>query len=365
MPTYYSQQIVGPSDIPTNLSSSISNFPRSPGDTEYPDYQQIVIKLNEGNFEPNNDYFIRLTLPRNKNFNLDYGIRLLTLPNVSNNGSDLDSLSNYQLIKYITVPQATISREDYNTVVLYQQDTITIEDNVTKDNWDTIYKLKNDTSDTNKVAAVHAAILIDESKNTSINSVTDIRNTYTSDFIANKMFKLRDNNYYLFSSDVLATPTVWPVEQPTEGNWIGSNSQLLTYSWLNETADDEPSSFDIMLRPAAGTSYDTIYLYLIPDTVDNDIQWRDGSNIYFGRHIDVSKVGCEIYKLTNLLSSISTVKNIGVWGRPELPMAINGAEIKIGPSGYYELKNYDITSLSIASLNNSDKYTVDLQRVES
>ena len=46
-------------------------------------------------------------------------------------------------------------------------------------------------------------------------------------------------------------------------------------------------------------------------------------------------------------------------------MAINGSEIKIGPSGYFELQDYDIKSLGIAALAAEDKYTVDYQYQET
>lgn len=74
-------------------------------------------------------------------------------------------------------------------------------------------------------------------------------------------------------------------------------------------------------------------------------------------HLDV-----KIYQINELLTNadIKAVKQLGVWGRPGLPLAINGEEIKIGPSGYFELKNYDITSFGVfATDKQQDKFTVD------
>jgi hypothetical protein len=42
-------------------------------------------------------------------------------------------------------------------------------------------------------------------------------------------------------------------------------------------------------------------------------------------------------------------------------MAINGEEIKVGPSGYYELNDFEITSLGIACMDSNDKFTIDYQ----
>ena len=82
----------------------------------------------------------------------------------------------------------------------------------------------------------------------------------------------------------------------------------------------------------------------------------------YGRHVDIEKVEAEWVELTNKLSGLNKVKNIGVWGRSEQIMAINGEEIRIGPSGYYELKDYEyIESLCVANIDSDDKYIIDAQ----
>jgi hypothetical protein len=42
-------------------------------------------------------------------------------------------------------------------------------------------------------------------------------------------------------------------------------------------------------------------------------------------------------------------------------MGINGEEIRIGQSGYYELNNFDITNFGIVVRNNQDKFILDYQ----
>jgi hypothetical protein len=42
---------------------------------------------------------------------------------------------------------------------------------------------------------------------------------------------------------------------------------------------------------------------------------------------------------------------------------INGEEIKIGPSGYYELQDFDIDFLGVAALDNRDQFTIDVQYI--
>jgi hypothetical protein len=42
-------------------------------------------------------------------------------------------------------------------------------------------------------------------------------------------------------------------------------------------------------------------------------------------------------------------------------MSINGEEIRVGSSGYYELNDFDITNLGIICLSENDKFTIDYQ----
>lgn len=355
MAIYFSQQIVGPTpgnimggkdaSAPQNLASSAQNYPRDVSDIDHPDYQQIVIPLNDDNnnnkFLANTDYYVKLTLPKNKNFALQYGVRLLQLPN-NRAATDLDGLDNYQLIKYITVPYSSQSNQDYDTVVLYQ----VVGSSTT-----------------------YSAILISDEISKSIDSQADLEDEYDDAAVrAGRMFETANGIYYVYDNDGEI------IDGWEDGKKVGNdtgdfnkNQVVMIHTWVNEDSDEE-SVFEFTIRPTVNIYYNAIYLYLIPSQQDNDILWKlDGAETqYFGRHIDVSKVKCEIYKLNNLVSGIQgVIRNIGVWGRSELIMCINGAEIKIGPSGYYELRDYDVTSLSIATYNNTDKYTIDIQSIQS
>ena len=62
----------------------------------------------------------------------------------------------------------------------------------------------------------------------------------------------------------------------------------------------------------------------------------------YGRLIEINDEGCELFQIQNILSSlnnISQLKKIGVQGPSGLLMCINGQEIRIGPSGIYQIKN--------------------------
>jgi hypothetical protein len=44
-----------------------------------------------------------------------------------------------------------------------------------------------------------------------------------------------------------------------------------------------------------------------------------------------------------------------------LLLAVNGEEIKIGQSNFYELDDFTITSLGVVAKDGSDRFTIDYQ----
>ncbi len=42
-------------------------------------------------------------------------------------------------------------------------------------------------------------------------------------------------------------------------------------------------------------------------------------------------------------------------------LSINGEEVKIGPSNYYELQNFAVTNLGVAAQSPADRFTIDIQ----
>lgn len=71
------------------------------------------------------------------------------------------------------------------------------------------------------------------------------------------------------------------------------------------------------------------------------IKQQEQEKIY-GRLIEINDEGCELFQIQNILNSlqnISQFKKIGVQGPSGLLMCINGQEIRVGPSGIYQIKN--------------------------
>lgn len=87
----------------------------------------------------------------------------------------------------------------------------------------------------------------------------------------------------------------------------------------------------------------------------------------YGRTIEINEEGCEFFQIENILSNnklnnVSQFKKIGVQGPSGLLMCINGEEIRIGPSGIYQIKNgYRINFMGFvitSSENTSDNYFI-------
>ena len=91
---------------------------------------------------------------------------------------------------------------------------------------------------------------------------------------------------------------------------------------------------------------------------------QQGQEKKYGRLIEINDEGCEFFQIKNILDSlngISQFKKIGIQGPSGLLMCINGEEIRIGPSGIYQIKNgYKINFMGfiITSENSSDDYFI-------
>jgi hypothetical protein len=71
---------------------------------------------------------------------------------------------------------------------------------------------------------------------------------------------------------------------------------------------------------------------------------KDGNETFAGRIITIEEDKCKCFQVMNILDidslkGINEFAKIGVQGPTGLLMCINGEEIRVGPSGLYEIKN--------------------------
>lgn len=142
------------------------------------------------------------------------------------------------------------------------------------------------------------------------------------------------------------------------------NQVYLSASWKTEIGDNY-GIFELIFRPVED-NFTSLLIQMVREPEDYNIQKTIDGVIEYGRKVDKDKVSFTLYELTNLktyMTSTDSLTRIGVWAHSGLMMAVNGEEIHIGPSGFYELSQIEITSLGIVAPSNdyTNSFTVDYE----
>lgn len=327
--------------IPVNIESTVEN--NKPGDwgDQTPPYQQIILNgeainnTTETPFETSTSYYLELEIPKDDNFSMDFALLLIPKPKTS----DLDQL-NYQFIRYLHVPQGGGGSMDQSRVVLYQEK---------KDG-----EFVDDEDHPIKVAIAQP--------------IPENASEMEYPFAPNSLYYKKEDEEikYMWTGD--------NASRTFECNqkYYGYNDIILSHSWKTSSSESNRAKFQLIFTPRV-TGMSCLYLYLIPTKEDNDIQWSEENKVYYGRHVRIWKqnepesnknqcLSAKLYKIENLLDGITeSAKQIGIWGRSELMLSINGEEVKIGPSNYYELQNFSVTKLGVAAQSAADRFTIDVQ----
>lgn len=142
------------------------------------------------------------------------------------------------------------------------------------------------------------------------------------------------------------------------------NAVNLSQSWL-ESSSTGFVTLEALFTPVEdGFSGILLEMSRIPE----DYSIVSGTD--YGRVVDIAKIRSKVgvsevdgivRSVSNLVSSTgaASLSRIGVWGRPGLPLAVNGEEIHIGPSGYYEQDVVPVTSFGVVSTSINDNWTMD------
>lgn len=159
------------------------------------------------------------------------------------------------------------------------------------------------------------------------------------------------NKYYLYNgSSYEATDKV--------------NAVNLSKSWL-ESSNTSFVTLEALFTPVED-NFSGILLEM--SRIPEDYTITSGTN--YGRVVDITKIRSKVgvsevdgivRSLTDLVSNTgaSSLSRIGVWGRPGLPLSVNGEEIHIGPNGYYEQDVVPVTSFGVVSTSINDNWTMD------
>jgi len=362
-PVYSIKQFVNSTQLNTTPGTVSAITPSFSDNTT--DCQQIVCSFNENSLTPDTPYYFSVTMPQNKYYDFVYAVRLLN----KRSSADEETLSeqnDFQLIKFITIPRISTVDTGKNDVVLFIDPS---EEPAKLDGID-------------NQPIVHAAIQIELNLQPTIdaaityiegNENNHIEGHYSETQRANKLFVFEYGNLEEKNKCILWYDNDGNLKKYGDNNqnWTGklkiSEPQIIQHPISDDSSSkDDSATVEFIVTPEDSFQY--MYFYLLPIPQDENIQWINNGHTYYGRHIeDIDKIKVKYGELTNILANtnFSSIKSFSVWGRSEQVMAINGQEIKIGPSGYYELNNYDVESICIANSAEGDKYTVDVQYIES
>lgn len=320
------------------------------------EYRDVAIDLSNtssNNIFYGNDYFLQLDIPRNKQYSLTINLKLCA-SNSENTGIDT---TKYQQLKQIIIDPVSVSSDIYKDIILFS------------------YKEETNSEDIDSVCFLEDLpenIVINSGDNGVITFSTTDNNIVISNIIKNNTVYQYKNN------DILNYYYVKDINNIYQIDTTKKKIYTLEKEWENlGNTNDETSFFhlDFAFSPKYNLSGGYKYLLLEIDrnSVENQtIQYIADNETYYGTSLDASKILYSLYSVTNLIgntegSEILTESNnlnhIGVWAHPEQILIINGEEIKVGRSGFYELNDYKITRLGVINSNEVDNsnFTIDYE----
>lgn len=249
------------------------------------------------------DYYLYVKIPQDMNYNLVFNIKLTKQE--AQGGTE-----EYQFLKQITIPRGGSATNVY-TVVLYE------------------------TSSGETKAMI---------PNTYVAGQVNVKDEIYFDANTEKYYLGNGNTTYTETSDY--------------------NDISMTASWIHQTGDYYGYA-EITFRPVED-NFSEITIEMVRTAEDYNIQSTDESgDVIYGRYIALDDFEYTLYTLTNLVNEINpngTLYRIGVWSHPGLLMSVNGEEIHVPNSGYYELDGIlPIESLGIVATDYDDNFSVDYQ----
>ena len=318
-------------------------------------YEDVYIKLptttdNNSVVQYGRTFYVRLTIPQNNQYTLKLNLKLCS----GNSGGSTDSLNinRFQQIRQLIVPPTPNLNDDaFSPVILYE---VPVGEGYASGDhagdvkvhlWDSKHRYNlNDAVD--DVFSSHNAGEIYFEKN------NEGKEEYRYYISSSNNFRLLDDQYF--------TP-------------------ILPQSWKLKESNNSTITYDFIFSPKYNLTGGYPYLFIETDRSNIDqqsIQYiGDDGETYYGTKFDIDKIKLELYYVSNLLekgsagqaqiqSGTDTLTHIGIWGHPEQLFAINGEEIRIGQSGFYELNDFTISQLGVVVDPDNpikDRFTIDYE----
>ena len=252
------------------------------------------------------DYYLSVAIPQDMNYDITLNLKLIK------NESGIDTV--YQFLKSFTINRGGSGENLYN-VVLYET------------------------------------------------STGDVQPMIPLEYVAGKQ-NIKDAIYFQPATTVTGQDKYYLGTGGTKYiETTNYNNVTILASWRQETGTNK-GILELTFRPVEdGFSGILLEMYRTPE--DYNIQRvNESGEMEYGRVIDINNVEYSLLRINNLVDQMNmggTLSRIGVWGHPGLIMTINGEEIKVGPSSYYELDVLPIVSLGIVAGTNdfNNNFTID------
>lgn len=286
----------GSSQCLTDVSASLTKGYASVNTSEGDGtFKDLQVKYN-GEFSPEKDYYLYMKIPQNMNYDYTFTLKLMR---------ENDTTS-YQYLDTITIPKGGNGNNAYNVV---------------------LYAIPGTSPE--QVKAM----------------IPNVYNSEDESVLDELYLDAASGRYYV------------GIAEGAYEQIIDYNDMFMDALWRYEFGDYY-GWFELTFRPI-NTGFTRLVLEMTRTGTDWNIQNGDGS---FGRLINVNDVEVKLSEMTNLVGSIhanGTLSKIGVWGHPDLMMAINGETIRVGRSGYYEFDTIPIESIGIVARGFEDNFTLD------
>lgn len=307
----------------TELLETNNSLKSSTSDELFKFKEMYVTLSNDSNFKVLNDYYFDFSIRAFENFDTTIEIQLVD----SSEEEDL----NYQFLKSVVIPKRSNADDFTCHIILFPLDG---QDQV-------------------KIVHSNSLMVIDEKLDFKSGIEATVHEVY--ELISDKTVNF--GRFHLYNGEGFQEIKEF-------------KSIPLQRSWKNDNAEktEELNSIRIkgVFSPLAD-NFNSIRLKIIRTTNDyfSSEIYENGENseIVYGRVLKLDDA--KIYKLNNLIGPNSSyitetdvIHKIGIWGNHGLMFALNGEEIQIGPTGYYELDILPIKRLGIAAFlesNSKDK----------
>ena len=326
-----------------------------PSDISYykTNYQDIQVKLPMLSTQSNvstpfvqygSTYYMRLTVPQNNQYDTTLNLKLC--PGDPNQENSIDA-SRFQEIKKIFVPKTLENDDVYSDVILFEAPT---KGSNGKIKWDT---------------GIIKANIWDKTRNAIKAGIT----TFSTHQPQNLYYEAGEYRYYYGSGTneyYLMTDNFYEGQMPQ--------------TWKMKDSSPSTITIDFVFSPKYNLTGGYSYLLIETDRTDayhQSIQYFDDDDkdksVYYGTRLNKESIEIELYGVTNLLelsnsgisqiqSGSTSLSHIAVWGHPGQLLAVNGEEIRIGQSGFYELGNFTINQLGVIVYDKEvDRFTIDYE----